>query len=96
MSPEQFASKAVRVMSATAICHMLMAGRASAEREWKPRRHHRRLGERFSQTWAEDVVAEEDKEQEQLQAQVNRQQQLQREQVQVRAHGTAWKPCAPT
>jgi hypothetical protein len=45
-----------------------MLGRANAqeERAWKPRRHHRRMDEKISDSWAMEVAEKEVAQQEQM------------------------------
>jgi hypothetical protein len=50
---------AVHIAAAAAASMLAVASPAQAyeeERVWKPRRHHRRLGERYTESWAEEVV----------------------------------------
>lgn len=55
---------AVRVAATAALVYTLIGSRVpnahalvvDEDREWKPRRHHRRLDERVSNTWAADAV----------------------------------------
>lgn len=46
------------ITAAAIVCHFAVntsAARAE-DRPWKPRRHHRRLGERYTDAWAEELV----------------------------------------
>lgn len=50
---------AAHIAAAAAASMLAVASPAQAyeeERVWKPRRHHRRLGERYTESWAEEVV----------------------------------------
>ncbi|KAG2483908.1 hypothetical protein HYH03_017229 [Edaphochlamys debaryana] len=54
---------AAKLMTATAIVyHIAFSGCAARaeDRPWKPRRHHRRMGERFTDKWAEELVEEQE------------------------------------
>jgi hypothetical protein len=47
-----------KALTAAAVAVSLMgrAGAAHADAAWKPRRHHRHIGERFTDTWADAIV----------------------------------------
>ncbi|GIL85385.1 hypothetical protein Vretimale_10668 [Volvox reticuliferus] len=53
--------KASKLLAVTAVAYHIAfscnAARAE-DRPWKPRRHHRRMGERFTNYWAEELVEE--------------------------------------
>ena len=51
--------KASKVLAATVVVYHLAFSSSTAraeDRPWKPRRHYRRIGERFTDTWAEELV----------------------------------------
>ena len=50
------AAAAAAAVLALAECATARAARAADAGEWKPRRHHRHIGERFTDTWADAVV----------------------------------------
>ena len=48
-----------KVLSTTAVVYTLMGGLSAAraeERDWKPRRHYRRMHERIYDDWADQAV----------------------------------------
>lgn len=53
-------SRLAKTMAATVCVYQLAFGmhsaRASEERSWKPRRHMRRMDERFSDSWADELA----------------------------------------
>ncbi|GLC33970.1 hypothetical protein PLESTM_000139300 [Pleodorina starrii] len=62
--------KASKLLAATAVVyHIAFSGSAARaeDRPWKPRRHYRRMGERFTSTWAEEIVEEQESAREQRQ-----------------------------
>jgi hypothetical protein len=57
LAPEQQQQLRAAVV-ATAVCCAFVSnvGAARASDNWIPRRHHRHIGERFTDTWADSIV----------------------------------------
>lgn len=57
LSPDQQARLRAAVVAAAACCVFASnVGAARASDSWMPRRHHRHIGERFTDTWADSIV----------------------------------------
>ncbi|GFR48271.1 hypothetical protein Agub_g10136, partial [Astrephomene gubernaculifera] len=58
----QLGSASKLIAASVIVYHVAFSSSAAraGDRPWKPRRHHRRIGERFTNTWAEELVEEQE------------------------------------